>query len=203
MPFILGPAYLLHVQHITHSCHWRSRFAPHLHDDMCCEQEWQFRLHQGLESVSPRSPPDELARARANAYSDYEKRREVQALTPFTRSIAGIRDTLNHVLQRFVDVASDGQMLRVFSSAVYPTLRQAVVDLHKPANAVASALHCETLQRAIRFLLEMFCIASSAATASEFLGDKCIAITKQLLECVVPACTHHHQYSCSSLTQQI
>lgn len=187
MSFQLGAAHLLHAQQVVLSGDWRSRFAPYLHDGMCCDEEWQFRLQQGLEGVSLRSPPAEIERARANAYSDSEKRREVQALTPFTRSIAGLRDTLNHILRRFVDVTCDDEMLRAFSSVIYPTLRQAVVDLHKPANLVATPLLCETLQRAIRFLLQMFCIASAAASAGEFLGDKCIGIAKQLLECACPA----------------
>ena len=149
---------------------------------MCCDEEWKFRLQQRLEGVTLQSPPAELERARANAYSDSEKRREVQALTPFTRSIVGIRDTFNHILRRFSDVSSDAQMLLSFSSVIYPTLRQAVVDLHKPANQVATALHCATLQRAVRFLLHMLCIASSASAAGEFLGDKCMSIAAQLLE---------------------
>jgi hypothetical protein len=149
---------------------------------MCCDDEWQVRLRQQLDRVTLQSPPDQLLRARANAYSDSEKRREVQALTQFTRSVVGIRDTLNHIFQRFFDVTSDDQMLLAFSSVIYPTLRQAVLDLHKPPNVVATALHCETLQRAIRFLMQMFCIASSAAAAGEFLGDKCTTIAKQLLE---------------------
>jgi hypothetical protein len=188
MSFPLGAAHLLHAQQVVLSGGWRNRFAPYLHDSMCCDEEWQFRLQQGLEGVSLRSPSAEIERARANAYSDSEKRREVQALTPFTRSITGLRDTLNHILRRFVDVTCDDKMLRAFSSVIYPTLRQAVVDLHKPANLVATPLLCETLQRAIRFLLQMFCIASAAASAGEFLGDKCIGIAKQLLEC---ACLAH------------
>jgi len=170
------------VERVLQSSEWRKRFAPYLHDGMCCDQEWEFRLQQRLESVTVQSPPAELERARANAYSDSEKRREVQALTPFTRSVAGIRDTLNHILLRFCDVSSDAQLLLSFSSAIYPTLRQAVVDLNKPANQVATVLHCTTMQRAVRFLLHMFCIASAAA--GEFLGDKCLSIAAQLLECV-------------------
>jgi hypothetical protein len=153
---------------------------------MCCDEEWAFRLQHGLDGVSLRSHPADIERARVNAYSDYEKRREVQALTPFTRSVAGLRDTLNHILQRFADVTCDSKMLRAFSSVIYPTLRQTVIDLHKPANVVATPLLCETLQRAIRFLLHILCIASVAAAGGEFLGDKCIVIIRQLLECAYP-----------------
>lgn len=145
-----------------------------------------MRLQQRLDRVSPQSPPDDIERARACAYSDSEKRREVLALTPYTRSIVGIRKTLNHIHQHFLLVTCSDHMLRAFSSVIYPTMRQAVVDLHKPANVPATALHCETLQRAVRFLLHMFCLASSAGVSSEFLGDKCLTITKQLLQYVSP-----------------
>jgi hypothetical protein len=184
-PFALGPSYLLQVAQTVCSSEWRGRFAPYLHDSMCCDEEWKFRLAQRLEFVTLQSPPDEIERARANAYSDSEKRREVHALTPFTRSLVGIRDTLNHILLRF-GPAPDDQLPRHFSSVIYPTLRQAVIDLHNPANAVATSLHCETLQRAVRFLIQMFCTASSAAV-DEFLGDKCLTIAKQLLEYACPA----------------
>jgi hypothetical protein len=184
-PLALGASYLHQVDRTVHGSDWRSRFAPYLHDSMCCDEEWQFRVTQRLEIVTLQSPPDEIDRARACAYSDSEKRREVQALTSFTRSVLGIRDTLNHILLRF-GPASDDEMPRHFSYVIYPTLRQAVVDLNNPANAVATSLHCHTLQRAVRFLIQMFCTAGSAS-AGDFLGNKCMTIAQQLLECVLSA----------------
>jgi hypothetical protein len=189
-PFTFGPARLLHLQRLVQSSDWRRRFEPHFHDAMCCDEEWQFRLNQRLDGVTRNSPPAELELARCNAYSDSEKIREVKALTPFTRSIIGLRDTLNHILRRFFDISSDDEMLRCFSSVVYPTLRQANVDLQKPANAAASAHHCAALHRSIRFLIQMFCITHSAAAEGDFLREKCITIAKQLLQCVYPAWNH-------------